>query len=217
MGRARYICVEGVEGTGKSTQCRLLKDYLEARGYKVLLTKEPGTSLLPVTMELRGLMLDAQHDASLTVLSRELISQAIRSIHMEKLVIPALENYDFIIQDRGVLSGLSYGRACGNDLPWLIEMAQTVTGQGKDRALYNIYDSVLFFDGNASLGLQRAQQAKQEYAAGDAIEAKGNDFMETVKRYMHELKELFPVRVLNIDGKSIDNVHREVLDVLGLK
>src|SRR5271167_1025736 len=115
MKRATYICLEGTEGVGKTTQTQKLVDHLRAKGCKVLQTKEPGTAHAPLTMQLRGIMLDKQYDEQLTAPARELISQAIRSIHLEKVVFPALSEYDFIVQDRGILSGLAYGTACGND------------------------------------------------------------------------------------------------------
>ena len=216
MTSARYIVFEGIEGTGKTTQVAWLKDYLEAKGKTVLCTKEPGTPLLPLTMNLRGFMLDAKHDAEMTPVARELISQTIRSIHMEKLIKPALTEYDYIIQDRGVLSGLSYGWACGHDLRWLTDMACTACGLHKGTSLYNIYDDVVLFEGNAAAGLKRAQTAKQEYTAGDIIEAKGSQFMEKVQRNMCELKVEFPIRTVYIDGKDIQSVHLEVLKVLDL-
>src|ERR1017187_8360897 len=125
--KARYIVFEGTEGVGKSTQTQKLVDYLRAKGYKVLQTKEPGTSHAPLTMLLRSIMLDKQYDEQLTAPARELISQAIRSIHMDKVVVPALLTHDFIVQDRGVLSGLAYGTACGNELDRIISLSEYIT------------------------------------------------------------------------------------------
>src|SRR5665213_3054416 len=116
MKKARYICLEGTEGVGKTTQTQRLVDALRERGYRVLQTKEPGTNHVPLTMQLRGIMLDNQYDAILTKPAREFISQAIRSVHLERLIIPSLYEYDFIIQDRGILSGYAYGAGCGNDI-----------------------------------------------------------------------------------------------------
>ena len=125
MNKARYICLEGIEGVGKTTQTDLLVKTLRDRGFSVLQTKEPGTPLVPLTMVLRGIMLDNQYDAQMTRPAREFISQAIRSIHLEQLIVPNLDKYDFIIQDRGVLSGYAYGTACGNSFFAL----QTLTEQ----------------------------------------------------------------------------------------
>ena len=116
MRKARYLVLEGCEGVGKTTQVELLTRYLQSKNFSVLQTKEPGTPLSPLTMQLRAIMLDKQYDGELTIPARELISQAIRSIHLNSVIIPALDKYDFIVQDRGMLSGLAYGTACGNSL-----------------------------------------------------------------------------------------------------
>ena len=85
MTKARYIVLEGTEGVGKTTQTVTLVNYLERQGYSCLQTKEPGTVHSPLTMELRNIMLNAKYDEQLTTSSRELISQAIRSIHLEQV------------------------------------------------------------------------------------------------------------------------------------
>ena len=117
----KYICIEGGEGSYKSTTVAELAEYYRLNGKRVLTTKEPGTSHLPITMELRELMLSNEYTDDLSTLSRELISQAIRSIHLKKLIEPELESgyYDYIIQDRGMLSGFVYDLACGVD-PYLL-------------------------------------------------------------------------------------------------
>jgi dTMP kinase len=214
MSRARYVCVEGLEGLGKTTQVELLVNGLREMGYKVLKTKEPGVDLLPITMTLRKLMLDAQYEEALTPMARELISQTIRSIHTEKLIAPAMDEYDFIIQDRGILSGLTYGAACGNDVEWLIDMAKRVSNS---ESLYHIYSSVIVLEGDVRTGLMRAKGCKQEFAAGDAMEARGIEFMEKVAANMNELQHLFPTTTVNVDGLSIQQVQEKILQVLGIK
>jgi thymidylate kinase len=191
----------------------LLAEFLEKQNYKVLQTKEPGTSLLPLTIELRGLMLDAQYESALTVTSRELISQTIRSIHMEKLIFPAMNEYDFIIQDRGVLSGLSYGWTCGNNIEWLKDMALRVTKADK---LYDIYSDVIILEGNIAGGLLRAREAKQEFKAGDAMEGRGLLFMKDVAARMSLLSTSFPVKTINIDGSDIEQVQNTIRETLHL-
>lgn len=217
MKKARYICLEGTEGVGKTTQTQLLVDVLKARGFSVLQTKEPGTSLVPLTMILRGIMLDAQYDAELTRPARELISQAIRSIHMERLILPSLYNYDFIIQDRGVLSGLAYGTACGNDVRFLNQLIDDVMPIDDYTGTTVDYERVVYLRGDSKKGLARAKTAKQEFAAGDAIEAKGDSFMTQVSKNMDFMSEGFPTVRIDVDGKSIEDVHNEILASLGLE
>ena len=222
MKRARYICLEGTEGVGKTTQTQLLVDTLRARGYSVLQTKEPGTPLIPLTMALRGIMLDNQYDAVLTKPAREFISQAIRSIHLERLIVPAMKEYDFIVQDRGILSGYAYGTACGNDFSNLYAMAcQNVDSADENQDMLPvrpelIYDSVIYLRGDSAQGLQKARAAKQEFAAGDAMESRGNSFVTQAAKNMDEMAARFNTVTIYVDGKSIEEVHNEILANLGL-
>lgn len=211
---AKYIVFEGEEGMGKTTQTEKLAVYLRSKGYKVLQTKEPGVDLLPLTMALRKIMLDAQYEDQITPVAREFVSQAIRSIHMDKLVYPAMDEYDFIIQDRGILSGLTYGHACGNDVDWLMGLAQDSTDSDNP---CDIYDRVIYLTGDISKGLEKAKSSKQEFEAGDAMEARGDTFMEKVANNMSEMSEWFHADTISIDGKNIEEVFSEILDVLELK
>lgn len=213
---ARYICFEGTEGVGKTTQTQKLVDYLRAKGFKVLQTKEPGTSHAPVTMDLRNLMLNAKYDAELTRSSRELISQAIRSIHIEKVIVPALQEYDFIIQDRGILSGLAYGIACGNQQTWLEDLAEKICWESTGKQFDNLYDSVVYLTGDVKIGLDKAQTSKQEFEAGDAIEMKGLTFMEQVSKEFKFHSKHFNTKTIAVDGKSIDDVFSNILEALEL-
>ncbi len=225
MTRARYICLEGTEGVGKTTQTQKLVDYLVSQGKRVLQTKEPGIGLLPLTMKLREIMLSNEFDAQLTAPSREFISQAIRSIHLEKLVYPSLvsEEYDYIIQDRGILSGLAYGTACGNDFLDLMEYAKTIVGnKGTDygvSGVSSLYDNILILRGDVAKGLETAKNAKQEFKDGDAMESKGNEFMQEVSNNFMNFSEGFSgVRLINVDGKDIEQVFGDILlnlDLLG--
>jgi dTMP kinase len=217
---AKYICIEGVEGVGKTTQTQKLVDYLQSKGYSVLQTKEPGTPLSPVTMELRNIMLNKAYDDSLTTIARELISQAIRSIHIEKIINKADQEYDFIIQDRGVLSGLAYGNACGNYLDTLEDLSDMATA-GSNRCygangFYNMYDYVIFLSSDkVEEKLNIAKSAKQEFAEGDAIEAKGPEFMLRVNKNMNEFAEWFETVKIDVDGKNIEAVFSEILKTIG--
>jgi len=225
MKRARYICLEGTEGVGKTTQTQNLYDYIRSKGYSVLLTKEPGTPHAPLTMTLRGLMLDAQYDTQLTRPSREFLSQAIRSIHLEHVIVPGLSKYDFIIQDRGILSGYAYGEACGNEHVFLKQIAASVVDAAStvdpnytfNPVTERLYDQVVYLRGDSKKGLARAASSKQEFAAGDAIEAKGNSFMLQVQKNMDAHSRLFNTCTIEVDNKTIDEVHQDILQALELK
>jgi dTMP kinase len=223
MKKARYICFEGTEGVGKTTQTQKLVDVLRSQGYKVLQTKEPGTQHAPLTMILRGIMLDNQYDSVLTRPAREFISQAIRSIHLENVIVPAIYEYDFIIQDRGILSGYAYGEACGNSFDNLYFMAiQNIDSADNNKDILPIkpeliYDSVIYLRGDSIKGLQKALSAKQEFETGDAMESRGNSFMNKVSKNMDEMSSRFNTVRIDVDGKSIEEVHNEILTCLEIK
>ena len=210
----RYICFEGTEGVGKSTHTELLTEYLRDKGYSVLMTKEPGTSLSPLTMELRNIMLNMRYENEITPLAREFISQAIRSIHLEKVIYPAMNKYDFIIQDRGILSGLCYAEACGHDIEWLEDMTCDVVGSNYDP--YMLYDDIIYLKGNTDTCLQKALDVKKEFAKGDAMEARGNEFMRKVALNMDDMSMWFQARVVEVKP-TIDQTFLDILIALNME
>jgi thymidylate kinase len=248
--KTKYICFEGLDGIGKTTQCEKLFCYLKKKGFRVILTKEPGTPHLPVTMIFRDLMLnnkwetdwtgfiekirktkkeysdDITHTADvfineilesaenhITTLIREQISQIIRSIHYENLILPIIDDnrYDYIIQDRGTLSGFAYGNARINDLPLLNSYAMTVTHSGEMKEIYEMYDKVIFLTAPDN-ALQKASSAKQEFKEGDFIESLGNDYQKLVGKYMTEY--LLNFNHCTIPLGSIEEVHNNILKEL---
>ena len=212
----KYLCIEGVEGIGKTTQTQKLVDHLRSLGYKVLQTKEPGTSHSPLTMELRNIMLNSKYELEMTTSARELISQAIRSIHLEKVIKPAYDKYDFIIQDRGLLSGFAYGEACGNDLHWMGGIGEHIVYQSQLSGL-NLYDMVILLTGSVEAGLDKAISSKQEFEAGDAIEMKGLSFMNNVNANMVAYSSRFNTTSINVDGKNVDEVFADILNAINIR
>jgi len=106
-----FVCFEGGEGSGKSTQSRLLRAWLEERGHDVVLTFEPGDT--PVGAELRRIVLSPETGA-LSDRTEVLLYAADKAEHVETLVQPALERGAVVITDRYVDSTLAYqgaGRA----------------------------------------------------------------------------------------------------------
>lgn len=106
-----FVCFEGGEGSGKSTQSRLLRAWLEAAGHPVLLTFEPGDT--EVGRELRRIVLDPA-TGELSDRTEVLLYAADKAEHVDTVVRPALERGEVVITDRYVDSTLAYqgaGRA----------------------------------------------------------------------------------------------------------
>ena len=215
----RYICLEGTEGVGKTTQTKKLVEYLKSKGHSVLETKEPGTPHSPLTMKLRAIMLDNQYDAEMTMAAREFVSQAIRSVHLERVIKPALEaGVDFIIQDRGILSGMAYGTGCGNPPQFLAGLTEYIVGTSGIPVDHPglLYGDVVVLTGNVGANTKRALESKQEFETGDAMESRGNDFLTQVSDNMVNMSVMFNSKTVDVDGKNIDEVFAGILTALNL-
>lgn len=214
-----YVCLEGGEGTYKTTTSKALAEYYRAKGLKVLETKEPGTAHLPVTMKLRELMLSNEFDDDLTPAARELISQAIRSIHVEKLLIPALskEEYDLVIQDRGIFSGRIYANACGIS-SYHIENLEDFIMEDYFQRWDIVYDHVFVFHNQN--GLQTATEAKDEFGCGDAMESRGLSFHAQVNQSFMELNASdltsYTLSHHDVAGKTTEELVAECTRILVL-
>lgn len=100
-----FVCFEGGEGSGKSTQSRLLREHLEAEGYDVVLTFEPGDT--PVGQEMRRIVLSPETGA-LADRTEVLLYAADKAEHVETVVRPALDRGAVVVTDRYVDSTLAY-------------------------------------------------------------------------------------------------------------
>jgi dTMP kinase len=105
-----FVCFEGGEGSGKSTQSRLLRAWLEEQGHRVVLTFEPGDT--PVGRRLREIVLSPETGA-LADRTEALLYAADKAEHVETLVLPALERGEVVVTDRYVDSTLAYQGAAG--------------------------------------------------------------------------------------------------------
>lgn len=110
MTRGLFIALEGGEGTGKSTQARLLADWLTERGKKVVLTREPGGT--PGAEAIRSLLL-APPGEGWGSRAEALLFAAARSDHVEKLIRPALEAGTWVVCDRFLDSSRAYQGGAG--------------------------------------------------------------------------------------------------------
>jgi dTMP kinase len=119
-----FVCFEGGEGAGKSTQARLLKDRLETDGHVTLLTHEPGDT--PVGAQVRRIVLDPATGA-LADRTEALLYAADKAEHVHAVVLPALDRGEVVITDRYVDSTLAYqgaGRSLdGAELEWVARWA----------------------------------------------------------------------------------------------
>lgn len=181
-----FVCFEGGEGGGKSTQSRLLRDRLEADGYRALLTFEPGDT--PVGKEMRRIVLSPE-TGELAHKTEFLLYLADKSEHIETLVQPALDRGEVVITDRYVDSTLAYqgaGRAL--DAGELEEVARWATGDLRPHL-------TVVLDLEPSAGLAR-------FEGRDRIEGESLEFHQRVRASFLELAARDPEHYLVIDARA---------------
>ncbi|MFC3982812.1 MULTISPECIES: dTMP kinase [Streptosporangium] len=183
--RGVFVAFEGGEGSGKTTQSRLLAIWLRDQGFDVVQTREPGST--KVGMRLRAILLDAVHQG-LSARSEALLYAADRAEHVEKVIRPALDRGALVISDRYVDSSLAYqgaGRAL--DQAEVERLNRWATGG-------LVPDLTVLIDTPPSVGLARLG------GAADRIESEPMEFHERVRREFRALAAAEPERYLVLDG-----------------
>ncbi|MFS8637279.1 MAG: dTMP kinase [Gemmatimonadota bacterium] len=195
-----FIVLEGVEGSGKTTQARLLGERLARAGIDHLVTREPGGT--EVGEEIRRILL---HGGEMPARAELLLLLAARAVFVEEVVRPALERGAVVVADRYELSTLAYqGYGRGLPLDEVRRMNAFATGGLSP-------DLTLVLDVPPEIG---AERRAREGRNADRIEQAGAEFHAQVARAYRLLAETEP-RVMRIDGaRSPEAVHAEIVDLL---
>ncbi|HNM96358.1 MAG TPA: dTMP kinase [Marmoricola sp.] len=181
-----FVAFEGGEGSGKSTQSRLLQQWLEAEGYAVVLTFEPGDTA--VGHKLREIVLDPA-TGQISHRTEALLYAADKAEHVDALVLPALRRGDVVITDRYVDSTLAY-QGGGRDLQFdeLEWVARWATHDLRPHL-------TVVLDQEPHHGLNRFDER-------DRIEAEALEFHDRVRRAFLEMAAAVPNRYVVIDASQ---------------
>jgi dTMP kinase len=183
--RGLLIAFEGGEGTGKTTQARLLAIWLREQGYDVIATHEPGAT--KVGMRLRALLLDTAH-TGLSPRAEALMYAADRAEHVDSVIVPALERGAIVVTDRYVDSSIAYqGR--GRNQPI-----------GEIAGLNRWATSGLRPDLTVLLDLPPAHGLGRRVPSADRLEAEPREFHERVRAGFLVQAEVDPDRYLVLDA-----------------
>ena len=197
--KAQFITLEGVDGSGKSTQAKLLKAALEAEGHSVLLTREPGGS--PGAEEIRSLVLEGQPDRW-SAETEILLFTAARRDHLERTILPALAAGSIVICDRFVDSTRIYQGLTRGDLRDVVDKLHALM-IGREA------DLTLLFDMDPKLGLARA---KARQTSEERFEDMGLEMQLAMRAGFLELAKGAPERFAVIDaGRDIEAIAADTL------
>ncbi|ACH40203.1 thymidylate kinase [Citrifermentans bemidjiense Bem] len=190
-----FITFEGIEGCGKTTQLRLLKERLEAAGEKVTVTREPGGC--PVADQMRAILLDAKNSA-ITPLAELLLYAAARAQHVQEVIVPALERGETVLCDRFTDATVAYqGHGRGLDLTVIEELNTLATGRVQPAL-------TVLIDCPVEVGLSRAL-ARIEATSGakeERFERESLLFHQKVRNGYLTLAAAFPERFVVVDGSG---------------
>jgi dTMP kinase len=189
-----FVTFEGIDGSGKTTQAELLSKWLENEGRTVVATREPGGT--PLGERVRELLLEGD---AMAPWSEAALFVAARSELVERVIGPALAEGSDVISDRYLDSSLAYqGVARGLGVEQVLAL--------NIDAIRGILPDITFL-----LVVEVEAARKRSAAARDRIEREGGAFLSLVDQGYRQLAELFPQRIVTIEGdRHVKDIAEEV-------
>lgn len=195
--KGKFVTIEGPDGAGKTTQVKKISDYLKSRGFKVLVTREPGGT--PLGEKLREVLLTSEGESPVPE-AEALIYAASRAQLVKKVIEPALDKGFIILCDRFVDSSLAYqGWARGLGIEELARINRWF--------LQDIWpDLTIVLDIDPAQSLNRLSGKK------DRLESETLDFHRKVREGFLKLKDLYPQRIKIVDAaQNPDAIFKTIL------
>lgn len=196
FNRGKFIVLEGIGGSGKTTQAKILKEYLEGLGIEVVLTREPGGT--PIAEELRSFALS---DRPMLKKTEALVIFAARNEHIHNLIVPALNSGKWVVCDRFIESSYAY-QGGGNgismdDLDLLSDFVLETVAP----------DMTILFD-------LPFEVVKQRLASRSSANGENDRFDRMDEAYFQRVIETFKRRFkFELNGDTILNADRPIEEV----
>jgi dTMP kinase len=213
--KGTYIVLEGVDGSGKTTQVDCLEKYFIEQGVAVVKTREPRKENGLIAELVQEILLGSIKVPSVAF---QYLFSADRSMHHEELVIPALEEGKVVISDRSFWSAVPYGildrgESVGEDAKMRILVAQSIL------SMYYQFispDYTFYLDIGASESWDRLQKKVEEIESREIYEKK--EYIRKLQKGYALLLEEFPEEFTVVDAKkTIDEVTKDILQMVRLK
>ena len=209
LSKGRLISFEGLDGAGKTTQMRLLEQWLQARGISYIRTLEPGGT--PLGVEIRPLVLN-RPELAIVPLAEAFLFQADRAQHFATLVIPALQAGKLVITDRCYDASIvyqGYARGVGVELVEQLSMLATQGVQPDLTILLDLDPSQV----HSRTGITTDQRSTREERNRFDIEAE--TFHQKVQEGFRMLAHKYPVRIKVVDAsRSVEAIHQEIVGLV---
>ena len=188
MKQGKFITLEGIDGAGKSTQLAWIVELLQRAGLQAVVTREPGGTELGE--RLRAVLLDKS--MTMHAETEALLMFAARCEHLDKVILPALAQGQWVISDRFTDASFAYqGGGRGLDTDKLEILEHWVQGALQP-------DLTLYFDVSVEVGQQRVSQIK----AADRFEKERGDFFQRVRAAYLDRAQQFSSRIKIIDSSQ---------------
>ena len=187
--------MEGPDGSGKTTQIELLKTYLESRGYDIVITREPGGTV--ISEAIRAIILNKEYQ-EMSHMTELLLYASARAQLVNQVIKPALAEGKAVICDRFVESSAVYqGIGRGLGVSTVYEVNNYALGDVKPKL-------TIFMDLDAEEGIKR----KENQTELDRMEMEDLSFHERVVEGYRQLAQLYPERIVPVDATlPIEEIH----------
>ncbi|HNO76035.1 MAG TPA: dTMP kinase [Nitrosomonas mobilis] len=197
----KFITFEGIDGAGKSTHLAWLTKFLQNRGLTVVVTREPGGTVLGE--RLRELLLDQRQ--TMHAETETLLMFAARREHLDKVILPALARGDWVVSDRYMDASFAY-QGAGRGVPlWKLALLEEWV-----QGIFSP-DLTLYFDLPAEIGKARVQSIK----TADRFEAESDQFFEHVRQGYLQRAQQFQQRISVIDASlPIEQVKQNLMELI---
>jgi len=200
-----FITFEGIDGSGKSTQLRLISSFLRMNGCDVLLTREPGGT--PVGLRLRAALLDAQEEVD--PLTELLVFAADRAQHVRRVLRPSLESGRVVLSDRYADATVAYQGAGRGFAPELIAEIVRLATEGLKP------DLTLLFDLTVQESTNRTNRRATVKNKRDRLDIEHIDFHARVREAYLRIAAAEPERVKIIDTSGpVEETHHQVKNIV---
>jgi len=202
-----FITLEGADGGGKTTQAKLLSDWLHQQRLSHILTKEPGTKVSKECLQIRKVILDPNND--IAPRTEFFLYLADRAQHVEKVIKPALQKGQWVISDRYLDSTRVYqgvGRGLGTE---------TIDPMIQYASHGIMPDLTIIMDVSPEIGVARARRANTEYEGGDRMDRETMEFHRKLRKGFQALSKTSDRYIVINADVSIEEAREQIKEIVG--